>query len=329
MRISTLLLLFLSYSTSHLFSQQLIALHHQGDASFYQTLPEAYDAAANGDTLYLPGGIFNGFTMDKKLSLIGVGYHPDSTAATGATIFTSFTFGSNADSSSLTGIQISGNLVASASTSNINISRCFLNKGIVFSNGTNQNWILSENWIGLYDSFNSIINNYNNSDRIMNSIFSNNVIAGRVYRLTFCELSNNIFGSNTVDADNSDIKNNVFGGNSITQSTSSQFNNNLNSGVNGTSGTNIGANNYLIGASLDTIFTTYSTNNNFFDNDYHVVNPAYIGTDGTPIGIYGGLFPWKDGSLPFTPHVRSKNIATTTDTNGNLHINITVKAQGN
>ena len=51
------------------------------------------------------------------------------------------------------------------------------------------------------------------------------------------------------------------------------------------------------------------------------------GTDGTDIGIYGGLFPWKEGSVPFNPHIQTKTIGNITDGNGNLQINIKVKAQ--
>ena len=51
------------------------------------------------------------------------------------------------------------------------------------------------------------------------------------------------------------------------------------------------------------------------------------GTDGTDLGIYGGSFPWKNGSLPPNPHIQTKNISSATDPIGNLNVNIKVKAQ--
>jgi len=38
-----------------------------------------------------------------------------------------------------------------------------------------------------------------------------------------------------------------------------------------------------------------------FNGDYTIALP-YLGTDDTPLGLYGGDAPWKDGSLPFNPH---------------------------
>jgi hypothetical protein len=45
------------------------------------------------------------------------------------------------------------------------------------------------------------------------------------------------------------------------------------------------------------------------------------------VGIYGGAFPWKEGSIPNTPHVTNKNIGHTTNSNGTLPVNIKVAAQ--
>jgi hypothetical protein len=57
--------------------------------AFYSNnaLVDAYTAAANGDTIYLPGG---GFAppgaFDKGIIIYGVGHYPDSTAATNKTV---------------------------------------------------------------------------------------------------------------------------------------------------------------------------------------------------------------------------------------------------
>jgi Pyruvate/2-oxoacid:ferredoxin oxidoreductase delta subunit len=67
-----------------------------------------------------------------------------------------------------------------------------------------------------------------------------------------------------------------------------------------------------------------------FYNGFHLnpLSPGInAGTDGTDIGIYGGLYSWKDGSIPFNPHIQQKTISGTTDNNGNLNVNIKVEAQ--
>ena len=67
-----------------------------------------------------------------------------------------------------------------------------------------------------------------------------------------------------------------------------------------------------------------------YTHDYHLQAPTtYLGTDGTQVGIYGGTFPYKEGAVPLNPHIQLKNIAPTTDANGDLQIQIQVKAQDN
>jgi hypothetical protein len=90
-------------------------------------------------------------------------------------------------------------------------------------------------------------------------------------------------------------------------------------------------NNYE-GIRTDTIFigetalyTSYA-----FTQNYHLKNPsAYLGTDSTVVGVYGGTVPMKDGLLPTNPHIISKTIPQNTDVNGHLNINIKVDAQDN
>ena len=50
------------------------------------------------------------------------------------------------------------------------------------------------------------------------------------------------------------------------------------------------------------------------------------GDDGTDVGIFGGTSPWKAGAIPSNPHIYYKLINGTTNTNGDLPVNI--KARG-
>lgn len=319
-------------SNQTLFAQKLIALHHGGTASFYTTLPDAYNAAMNGDTIYLPGGSFGGITLQKSLTLIGVGHHPDSTSATGQTVLTSSLYiYTGSDNSIISGIWFNSNIYSDGNVSNITIYRCHLQNGIYFNNGTRTNWIISENYIGIYSSsaFYSI---YQPAGSSSNFLLTNNVIAKRMQGINSSEISNNIILDNDLlSATNSLIRNNVFGSNVEGYTSNSQWYNNLNAGINGGPGGNgnTGSGNYLDNTPYTSVFTNYNTNNTFYQNDFHVVNLAYLGHDGTPVGIYGGAFPWKEGSLPSNPHIRAKTINSTTNPDGTLHINVTVKAQGN
>jgi len=54
---------------------------------------------------------------------------------------------------------------------------------------------------------------------------------------------------------------------------------------------------------------------------------TYIGTDATECGIYGGIFPYKEGAVPYNPHIQQKSISSVTDINGNINVNIKVVAQ--
>lgn len=52
---------------------------------------------------------------------------------------------------------------------------------------------------------------------------------------------------------------------------------------------------------------------------------TYIGTDGTPVGLYGGFYPFT--KTPSTPQIVSKAIDVQSTTDGKLKVNIKVEAQ--
>jgi hypothetical protein len=108
------------------------------------------------------------------------------------------------------------------------------------------------------------------------------------------------------------------------------FNNNLFvQNINFPIGTNLGSNN-IVNQNPSSIFINQSGTTYNYEQNYHLQPTCpgkNAGTDGTDIGVYGGMFPWKDGSLPPNPHVQYKNIQQSTDQNGNLNVNIKVAAQ--
>ena len=81
---------------------------------------------------------------------------------------------------------------------------------------------------------------------------------------------------------------------------------------------------------LTTVFVDQSGNTFNYSHNYHLVNPsAYLGIDNTQVGVYGGMYPVKEGAVPQNPHIQVKTISPTTDTNGDLQIQIQVEAQEN
>jgi hypothetical protein len=92
-------------------------------------------------------------------------------------------------------------------------------------------------------------------------------------------------------------------------------------------GSNSSSDNYF-GIPQSDIFVNQTGNSIDYTHNYHLKNPEkYIGTDGTQVGIYGGTTPFKEKGLPSNPQIIKKTIAEQTDANGNLKVDVTVKAQ--
>lgn len=149
----------------------------------------------------------------------------------------------------------------------------------------------------------------------INSIFKNNVF----FQDPYCQYSlfeNNVFiigGFST--AINSTAKNNLFVYDILY--------------LEGSGSNNVGSNN-IPGQEQSTIFINQEGTLFNYAHDYHLQTSCpgkNAGTDGTDIGIYGGIYPWKEGSIPFNPHFETIQISPKTDANGNLNVNIKVEAQ--
>ena len=77
-------------------------------------------------------------------------------------------------------------------------------------------------------------------------------------------------------------------------------------------------------------FVNANTTSFAYTNNYHVKatsNGHNAGTDGTDVGIYGTLIPYKESAVPFNPHISSKTIGTVTTPTGTLNVDIKVSAQ--
>jgi len=320
-------------------AQQFITRQNGSTVAFYTSLDSAINNAQNGDTLYLSGGSFALVNhISKRVHIIGVGHHPDSTAATNMTLITGeFFLLSGADAGSMSGVYLQGGIIFGNQSSNGHISnytlnRCNINYLSSSSNAATNNLFYENVFRSQVNLANSQSNAfYNNilpavSSFGPNTFFKNNI---------FLRLNNNLESY----VNNSTFENNVFLGVSPVFNIiwnyyieNNIFNSNLFvENISFPYGANMGLDN-IVNQPLSSIFVNQTGNEFNYTHDYHLQASSpgnNAGTDGTDIGIYGGVFPWKDGSLPNNPHIQFKNISGTTDQNGNLQINIKVKAQDN
>ena len=210
------------------------------------------------------------------------------------------------------------------------ISRCFIPTCLYTGSPTPylSNIILKENCIGNLAMGNTFFSGF---------YLSNNIFTDFVNSPINSIIRNNVFLDDSYPYfNNSLVENNLFRLFSIgINNYNSIFHNNVNGGINGASnGGNQGSGNYLNQEALSSFFVNYDpatiTLSNIYQADFHLVPGSPLinaGRDGTDIGIYGGTYPWKDGSIPFNPHVQSINISPVTNSSGNLDVNIQVEAQ--
>lgn len=328
-------------ASSTLNAQKLVALHSAGTISFFSgnnALQNAYSAATNGDTLYLPGASYTPpANFDKSLTIYGTGHYVDSTLTTGKTFINgSVTLNENADLFYLEGVEITGNFTVSTnhSVNNVIIKRCKIN-GTFNALGDLSNPTSNLSLIG------NVLMNRINLENIQNALLSNNIISNTFQGSNGNMISNNIvmgfiWGSSMdylFSGNNNTLNNNIFlweGYAANVAGSGNIFNNNLYvepAPDYGTAATNSGNH---TGIPQTAIFVNQTGTTFNYTHNYHLQSPtSYLGTDGSQVGIYGGTFPYKEGAVPLNPHIQLKNIAPTTDANGDLQIQIQVKAQDN
>lgn len=339
MKKQTLLTLIIATAITMTINAQTIALHSSTGVQIIKgstAFADAYTTAQSGDTLYLSGGSFAPpAAFDKKLMIFGAGHYVDSTLATGKTFINgNVTLSENADMFYIEGVEITGNFYFSSdnSVNNVVIKRCKINGALnVPGNGSNPTSNLSligNVLIGELDLQNATVVLISNSilqSRLVNSlgnILNNNIM-----------LNNYVYWGNEspIYGDNNILNNNIFLKNDypyIINGNGNVVKNNLcvnSAPYFGEMSTTIG--NYT-GIAQSAIFVSQTGFSFSYSHNYHLQEPTtYLGTDGTQVGIYGGAFPYKEGAVPLNPHIQIKNIAPTTDENGNLQIQIQVGAQ--
>jgi hypothetical protein len=318
-----------------------------GTASVYRTINEAYTAATAGDTIYLPGGSFDMPSINKSLVWIGVGYHPDSTASTYHTrINNAASFLGECDDSYITGIHFSSNVSLGSNGNDavdVTISRCRIDGLLSLKYNDSQqreiNAIISEtiidNSVNAYYGSNiliekciikSVLNGFRNSrfDRLI--VYRGEQSSGYNASYAFVNTTGSLITNSVF---------NVLGYTTWSGSVAGNYNNHYANNIfegfaTFPDGTNTGEDN-ISGVDPMTLFEHIEGDFNVFSylHDFHLQEGSAgigTGTDESDISIFSGSSPFKEGGLPFTPHIRLVNIASET-ANGLLPVEIRVAAQ--
>jgi len=328
MKTLVIILFALVAATGSGFAQNLIAVQNGGEPKFYQQVDDAIGNSQDGDTIYIPGGSwYINSPINKRLHIFGVGHHPKETLATARTILNLVSLNSGASGGTISGCYLNNGMNINETMSSFTIYRCFI-PGILseVKSGVARNFSLIENTFGsvtLNGTGNYICNNiFTGRAGFSESIIKNNNF---LYYNDF---------SGALSANDCQIHNNIFYDNRSNFIRCILYNN-INDGVNGIdSHGNQGSGNYLDAVSQQSLFVNYDrlihSGQDIYNADFHLTSDSpykNAGTDGTGIGIYGGIYPWKEGSIPFNPHFQQVQVSPKTDANGNLNVNIKVAAQ--
>ncbi|MCG8581282.1 MAG: hypothetical protein MI866_15275 [Bacteroidales bacterium] len=317
----------------------------------FPTLQEAIDGATDGDILYLPGGSFpSPGSVGKSLTWIGTGHYPSSTQATSKTQITgTITLLETADNTHFEGIHFTAHVYLGASneTTNVDhvtIKRCRIDGNLRLkynSTPARTDFIMSE----------CITMGEIQGNQATHALIEKTILSGRrkgiksMSQSNFDRListspwENGSYGSSYCfqHVTNSTITNCIFRRAyniwSPYQCTGNTFSYNVFCpGTYDLSG-NTDTNNLESSMSIDLMFEAITNFEAFeYTDDFHLKNGVVginAAADGTNLGLFGGDSPAKNTGIPSNPHITSKTIATTTDENGMLNVNITVEAQDN
>jgi hypothetical protein len=264
---------------------------------------------------------------------MGPGHNPQKQIALKATIG-SISMGqtANATGSTFIGLNISSISSGTFTINNITIKRCAISSiaAQAGSGGEPTNWVIEGNIINTLQ----LGSNTSPSDFKIN----NNVITGMIYYAIGAFISNNIFiasvSSSSVAFSGvkiSTLQNNIFYGVSPEGAENSTFNNNITYSTKANPipyGTNIGSGNKIDVNPGFVNFPEVGTGTFNYDHDFHLTTTSpgkNAGTDGTDIGIYGGV-GFSETGEPSIPQIREFVIK-----NGvvapNSRLNITIKAE--
>lgn len=331
---------------------QYAVVRPDGTAFIYSSWDSAYNKAANGDNLYLPGGyvIINN-PINKSLNIYGAGYNQDSSLVTGHTIINPtnglFEIASGGSDGMITGVYIQSTVGIHDTVHNYTISRCYA-YAITIGSGT----VLPASNINIFETavlgfvqcigtgstyptnvvmMNSVIGALGGTSILLaNQTIWKDIIARNCifFGSTYCNFGCNYFLNNIAYSYFENCI--IFSSSSISIGS---YNTNTFKNCLFNQNTNIIAGNTIFNCIYSQpIDSTLMQAGNTFEihNNYHLKpnSPGvHGGTDGTDIGIYGGVLPWNEGGVPRNPHIYFKQVAPQTNSSGQLQIQFKVRTE--
>lgn len=304
----------------------------------------AYDAAADsGDVITLSSGLFNSILISKSISVYGAGFEDDEATGTKATIIDGYIGLKNEEIATEDG---DGNI-----TKNIRKPNKCRFEGIAFvvNYSPDKTFRIDSDMSDIIFSkcmFNNIII-YNDIKHLMvNQCVGNNisgyytpvvkslyVVNSHLYEIAGYSLDK----TSAIKIDHCIISHNGtpsgigFYSNNILYSSlhsGAMAENNIFVGLNSSVGMGVQdmGNNWTGVADADVWAEENADGSYAEDKTFELKYPEkYVGTDGTQIGLHGGLYPWN--KIPGTPRIVESNIDTKTSAEGKLKVSIKVEAQ--
>ena len=333
----------------------------------FSSLQTAIGDAIAGDTIYIASspatyttttGIF---TVQKKLTFIGVGMRPGEKKENSALSRIGSRFDINdvaANGSSFIGLyfqSISSALNISANVSNCQVLRCWFDNSstcLGFNSGSYTGWLIANNYFAIscgpgINMNNSICTNFIVQNNVFSEIsgcgFQNNAVPILNFsNAANCIVSNNLFyGTQGVGVVNNDqafanvsnfiIENNIFHTMSPGGVSNSVFNNNITFGTAANTlpyGSNAGVQNVT---DSDPQLTTFSILN-FGPNQNFQPAAGFAktgGVSGGQMGVYGGSFNWNNSAVSPIPVIKNFSITSgsTVPAGGGITIKVTSTKQ--
>lgn len=276
---------------------RLIAVKGSTTNTVVKTLDKAIEVAKSGDVIYLPGGAFTvSDTINKPVHIIGTGYNGEIPRATLTTnIMGNLYIGSAAQGMIIEGVNIGSRGTFTIKADETILRRCKIHKYVNFNNCRDGQIIncITASVDGKYiHVYNSLIK-YFHAD---NSELSNSI----VYRFSSaetCIAQNVIYGSSS-SSSSVDFMHSIHNYSAI-------YGNNS--------------------AELAKLFKNKPTNDFFnLKNNYQLTDS--IANAHPQLGIYKGVYPWKDGGQPISPHIEENNSYLDVQ-NQQFKLRVKVKAQ--
>ena len=333
--ISLLILLLACIQLTH--AEILVVDNNPGSTALYSDINDAIDAADAGDTLHIIGSAstYPAVTLDKQLVILGTGFDPQRDNPVVAAAYT-FYITTGSEGSVVMGLQMGA--IGIQNVNNIRVEGCNFTYYANIAGGLGSVNISNCHNIIIRGNAISQVTNLTQSPVSTNIFLENNIIHNGANSSTWGALigwndasqvvRNNVFvgdGRPTfLSCSNIQVLNNIFYAKEPVTCSNCVILNNLTYLTDNTlpeEDDNLNADPMFVNPPPPAAYGGY-----WSSMDYHLQEGSVAigaGTNGTDLGIYGGLIPYRKGGEPPIPKISVFNILNTAvPPGGDLNIEI-------